>query len=336
MLDPRLNHFVAVARTGSFTAAAQSVGVTQSAVTKSVADLERQLGVALFYRTARGALLTESGRDFADRAMRLLDDAREFLEGFARKEDRFAGVLRIGVCPASLEWRLMDPLAELLVRHPSIRFEISGSSFERMVQQLRNGSIDVALGFEAAFSEWPDIRREYVPALKSTLFVRTGHPILDGKKATSADLSKYDFISPSDSRPYGAIIREIYESQGIDWRKRLHIVDYFPIVRRIVKASDAVGVVTLTHANSASFRDEFATLEYLDIFPPAPLCCAVRARWEPKPAVRAFIAAVQGNTIRAPTRRQPAPITRQSQLDKHPVGLSATARPGKKRSRRQG
>jgi DNA-binding transcriptional LysR family regulator len=325
MLDPRLNHFVAVAQTGSFTAAAQAIGVTQSAVTKSVADLERQLGVSLFYRTARGALLTESGRDFADRAMRLLDDAREFLEGSARKEDRFAGLLRIGVCPASLEWRLMDPLAELLIRHPSIRFEISGSSFERMVQQLRNGSIDVALGFEAAFSEWPDIRREPVPALKSTLFVRLGHPILTPGKATLADLSEYDFVSPSDSRPYGAIIREIYESQGIDWRKRLHLVDYFPIVKRIVKASDAVGVVTLTYAKSASFREEFAMLDHLDPFPPAPLCCAVRARWEPKPAVRAFMAAVQGDAGKRMARSAAMPRVQQSRSNKQSVRRSATS-----------
>src|ERR1700679_2316233 len=121
MLDPRLAHVVAVARCGSFTAAAQAIGVTQSAVTKGVADLERQLGYSVFHRTARGALLTEKGSEFVERAARLLDDARELLEGPSNNSDPYAGTLRIGVCPASLEWRLINPLANLLARYPSIR-----------------------------------------------------------------------------------------------------------------------------------------------------------------------------------------------------------------------
>jgi DNA-binding transcriptional LysR family regulator len=289
MLDSRLNYVVAVARTGSFTGAAQSVGVTQSAVTKSVADLERQLGAALFYRTSRGALLTETGRDFVERASRLLDDARELLDGSAKCSDAFSGLLRIGVCPASLEWRLIEPLAELLRRHSGIRFEVSGGTFERMVQQLRNGTVDVAVGFEAAFSEWPDIQRSPVPPLKSSLFVRKGHPILAQKMSSYSDLAKYTFVSPSDSRPYGAIIKGFFENQGIDWRTRLHVIDYFPIVRRIVASSDAIAVATLSYVKSPGFSREFVALDHLDSFPLAPLCCAVRARWEPKPSVRAFI-----------------------------------------------
>jgi DNA-binding transcriptional LysR family regulator len=58
-MDVRLKHAVAVAKCGSFTAAAKLIGVTQSAVTRAVADLERQLGYDLFHRTARGAFLTD-------------------------------------------------------------------------------------------------------------------------------------------------------------------------------------------------------------------------------------------------------------------------------------
>ena len=295
MLDPRLNHIVAVARCGSFTAAAQAIGVTQSAVTKGVADLERQLGYSLFYRTARGALVTEKGNDFVERATRLLDDARDLLEGSSSKSDPYAGTLRIGVCPASLEWRLIDPLARLLSRHPAIRLEISSSSFERMVPLLRNGAVDVAIGLDAAFSDWPDLRREPMPELESTLFVRKGHPLLDGGPASLADLAEYGFVSPSDSRPYGAVIRDIYESQGIEWQSRVHVIDYFPIVRRIVASSNAIGVVASSHATSPSFQRDFALLEHLVPFEPARLCCAIRARWDAKPAVRAFIRAVRAD-----------------------------------------
>ncbi len=291
MIDRRLTHVVATARYGSFTAAADHVGVTQSAVTKSIAELERQLGYAIFNRTARGVSLTEEGRVFVERATRLLEDANELLSGKAINHDPYAGVLRIGVCPASLEWLLVQPLALLLSRHPNIRLDINGSSFERMVQQLRIGGVDVALGFEAAFSEQPDFRREPLAPLRTTFFVRQGHPILSSAEVNVRELARYDLISPSDSRPYGSSIREIYESQGVDAHSRIHIIDHFPVVKNIVAKTDAIGIVAIPYTETEAFKRHFVRVHYLESFPLAPLCCAVRSRWETRPAVRAFIKA---------------------------------------------
>lgn len=300
MLDSRLNYLVAVARSGSFTAAAQVAGVTQSAITRSIADLEKEVGFAIFYRTSRGVILTEEGGDFVTRVARLLEDARDLMKGGPVGRDPYAGVLRIGVCPASLEWWLINPLVELLGKHGGIRYDISSSSFETIVQHLRSGALDVAVGFDAAFSEWSDLRREPMGSLKSALFVRKGHPLLDKPKVVARDLADYDIISPSESRPYGEIIRSIYENQGVDWHERVHRADFFPTVRRIVERSDALGIVSKTHAESAQFLDRFAILPGIDLFPEAPLCCAVRVRWQPKPATRAFISMVKRRFPSAP------------------------------------
>ncbi len=301
MTDSRLNHVVAVARAGSFTAAAASVGLTQSAITRSIADLERQIGYAIFVRTARGALLTEAGRDFAERAQKLVEDTKALLGRPQGGDDAYAGPLRIGVCPASMEFVVMEPVVKLLKRHPSARVDISGSTFERVVQQLRNGAIDLAVGFEAAFAEWPDLRRQRLANSHSALlFVRHGHPILDLKRPTIKQLARYDFVSPSDSRPFGAVIRALYEDQGLDWHKHVHVVDFFPIVRRIVSTTDSIGVVSSDFADhSAAFRSQFAILETLNLFSdPAPMCCAVRARWEARPSARALMAILEGTGIR--------------------------------------
>ncbi len=291
MIERRLVHVVATARYGSFTAASEKVGVTQSAVTKSVAELERQLGFAIFNRTARGVTLTDQGLAFVDRARRLLDDADELLRGQASSHDPYEDVLRLGVCPASLEWALLPPLDLLLARYPRIRLDVSGSSFEQMVQQLRAGNVDVAFGFDAAFSEQTDLRREQLAPLMVSFFVRIGHPLLERDCVTARDLAENDMVMASDSRPYGALMRDIYESQGIDARSRMHIVDYFPLVRNIVSKTDAIGVVTVSHAESASFKTRFRLLPYLENLTAAPLCCATRGRREIRPAVRAFIKA---------------------------------------------
>lgn len=292
-MDLRLNYVVAVARAGSITAAAESVGVTQSAITKSVASLEKQIGYSIFYRTPRGSFLTAEGRDFVDRASRLVDDTKELLQRPNEHETGYAGTLRIGVGPASLEWRLLAPLRLLLRRHPGIKFDVNGSTFERTVQLLRTGSVDVALGFDAAYADWADIHREAIQAVRSVNFVRKGHPILDRPTITARDLADFDFVSPSDGRPYGVAVRKIYEDANIEWHKHVHVVDYFPLVREIVARSNTIGVVTELFAHTTAFQADFVALEDLNLLPPSTMCCAIRKRWEPKPIVRAFIRAMK-------------------------------------------
>jgi DNA-binding transcriptional LysR family regulator len=291
MIDPRLKYVVAAVQRGSFTRAAQAIGVTQSAVTKSIGELERQIGYPIFLRTARGAILTEEGREFVDRATRLLEDAQDLLREPGAREDPYAGVLRIGVCPASLEWQLVGPVTALITRHPAIRFHISGSSFERMAQQLRGGAVDVAIGFEDAFADHSDFERQPLAPLKTTIFVRKGHPLLELTSPSAADVAQFEYVTPSESRPYGARFRDVYESQGIDSRTKIHVVDYFPLVKRIVGNSNAIGVVAIPYTQTAAFQKRFAVVDVVSRFPHAPLCCAIRAKREPKLAVRAFISA---------------------------------------------
>ena len=290
MLNRSIHYAVAAARHGSFTAAAEKVGVSQSAITKSIGELEQRLGYQVFNRTARGTVLTEDGRAFVDRAARLMDDIDELI-GTALRKHPFAGPLRVGVCPASLEWLLLKPLTSLMNRHPQLRVDVSGSSFERMAQQLRNGSVDVALGFEDAFKEQVDFRRETLAPLRTGYFARIGHPLLDRAAASQADLATFDFVTPTVSQPYGADIRDIFESQGLHPASHIHTVDYFPLVQSIVAQSDAIGVVSLAYAATSTFTRRFRLISLDRPIPPSPLCCATRTRWEPAPAVRAFVQA---------------------------------------------
>jgi DNA-binding transcriptional LysR family regulator len=293
VLDARLKYAVAAAQAGSFTAAAQNVGITQSALTRSVADLELEVGFAIFHRAGRGITLTEQGAEFVERAARLLEDARDLLGSGQKRRDPYAGAFRVGVGPASLEWYVTDSLVGLLKRRPTVRLEVSGSNFERIVQQLRNGALDLAVGFDVAFAAWPDLRREVVGELKSSLFVRLGHPLAVLASVTSAELAQYELVSPSVSRPYEQVFHSFYEDHGIDWRDRLHIIDYFPAVMEIVASTDAIGVVDHSYAKKRAFLRRFTTLADVDLAPVAKVCAAVRAKWEPKPAAKAFISALK-------------------------------------------
>lgn len=293
MLDRQLTHVVAVARTGSFTEAAKRIGITQSGITRSIADLERDLGFALFFRTARGAMLTEQGRDFVERAGQLLEDARTLLSSGREQGDPFARTIRIGVCPSSLEWRLADPLADLLSRHPTTRFQVVGSSLERLAQLLRSGGVDVAVGLEDAFVEWSDIKRERISEVRGVLFVRKHHPLLSGAKVSRAELADFDCVLPSDSRPFSNVLLGLYDEAGVPRQRRLHVTDSVAIAKRLVATSDAFALTSEEALNSAGFALEFDRLPVEDLPLVFPLCCATRLRWELSRPVLAFLHAMK-------------------------------------------
>ncbi|HET8613188.1 MAG TPA: substrate-binding domain-containing protein [Sphingomonas sp.] len=151
----------------------------------------------------------------------------------------------------------------------------------------------MVLGLGDAFAEWPDFTQHPLWELKAVLFGRKGHPLLAETPITRDKVARYEIVSPSESRPYGALIRSLYDGQGIDWRKRVHIIDYFPVVGRLVESSDALGVVAASYANTSTFRKRFQAIEGFSLWGPAHICYATRARSEPGPITRAFIAAMR-------------------------------------------
>lgn len=300
MLDVRLNYIVAVSREGSFTGAAKAIGVTQPAVTKSIADLEREIGYAIFYRTPGGAVPTEHGKSFIERAARLLEDARDLLRNPVQAGDAYATTLRVGVSPASMEWQIVEAIEMLLTRHAAIRLETTGGSFERIVHQLRNGAIDIAVGLDEAYAGWPELERKQIGMLESDLFVRKDHPLAERSALLAGDLAVFDFVTQPESKPYGDIIRGFYDAAGERWRHRMHIVDYFPTAARIVRTTDAIGMVQRAYTRTASFKRYFVPLNIDEaIFPPSRLCCAYRQHRDFTPSMRAFVAALRhGNDRR--------------------------------------
>lgn len=123
--SPVLRAFVLIARHGSFTRAGREIGVTASALSQTMAQFERQLGVRLLARTTRRVGLTEAGREFLERiapALGLIDDAVDSARQYG---DRPAGTLRITTAMASL---MAPHVAAFIAAYPEITLEINADS----------------------------------------------------------------------------------------------------------------------------------------------------------------------------------------------------------------
>ncbi|MFE1603273.1 LysR family transcriptional regulator [Methylobacterium sp. ID0610] len=141
----RLTGIIAFARSaslGSYTAAARSLGISPSAVSKSVQRLEQRLGLSLFTRTTRSLTLTPEGRDLHERALRLLREAEEIEQAAVAARSEPTGTLRI-TAPFPIGVHLLAPaLPSFRERHPKLSVDLSLA--DRFTDLIEEG-IDVAI-----------------------------------------------------------------------------------------------------------------------------------------------------------------------------------------------
>jgi LysR family transcriptional regulator, benzoate and cis,cis-muconate-responsive activator of ben and cat genes len=192
-----LRYFVAVAEDENMGRAAARLRVAQSALSRQLRDLERELGVQLFERLSRGIRLTEPGHVFLDHARRTLaaaDDGARAARAAAEGE-----VGRLRVAPPDFGVRaafVATALAMLRERRPRVAVELVAAPWTEHVEQLRERRIDVGFGIAGSPADYPpDVHAERVadePLAWAMLPAR--HPLAARPSLTLAELSQVPMV----------------------------------------------------------------------------------------------------------------------------------------------
>ena len=151
----QLKYFAAVAKFGHFGKAAELCSVTQPALSMQVQELEKFLGVQLLERGRSGVMLTESGKEVAQRAARVLADVRDIVDLARRRGDVLSGPLGLGVIPSVAPYILPQLLPSIRDSFPDLDLHIRESQTQTLVTELLDGQLDVLL--LALPVEHPDI-----------------------------------------------------------------------------------------------------------------------------------------------------------------------------------
>lgn len=141
----QLECFCAVARAGSFTKAAEELGIAQPSLSEQIAKLEQGLGAALFERLNRRVGLTSLGEAILGKAQALLEDAAALPEHFERARQGVRGPLRVGAIPTILPYFLAPLLKEFTTRYPDVDFHVREGTTAELVEQVLEGMLDLAL-----------------------------------------------------------------------------------------------------------------------------------------------------------------------------------------------
>jgi DNA-binding transcriptional LysR family regulator len=181
--------FVRVVETQSFTAAARALGVPKSSVSRSVAQLEQDLGVRLLHRTTRKLHLTDAGAAYYDKVSRALAGVQEATAAVSDMEGAERGAVRL-TAPVDVGVFLLGRLlARFARRHPGVRVELSLTS--RVVDLVEEG-FDLAL--RAGRLRDSSLVRRRLATLEAALFCSPGYARRRGVPQTLADLADHDAV----------------------------------------------------------------------------------------------------------------------------------------------
>lgn len=186
-----IDAFVATADAGSFTAAADRMNLTNSAVSKSVARLEARLGARLFTRTTRSLALTEAGAAFYRTCVQVLADLDEAEATLAAERLEPVGRLRIDVPAAFGRLQVLPLLLRFADEHPGLRPHVSFS--DRFVD-LADEGIDIAVRIGGP-DQWPAaLGHRYLGSERTVFCAAPAYLARRGAPASPADLPEHDAI----------------------------------------------------------------------------------------------------------------------------------------------
>lgn len=236
-----IEQFCKAAELGSFTAAAEFLGLTPATVSRSISRLENRLGVRLFSRTTRNVRLTSEGELYRQECQQALEQIAEAERTITGNQQVPSGLLRISVGTLYANYRLLPLLPRFAETYPQIDLELSISN--HLVDFVEEGfDLAIRLGI-------PEDSRLVAHPLEDApvgIFATPGYLARKGVPETLDDLAGHDciqFILPSSGRAMSWIFRD-EQGNDIDYsfRSRLRVLD------------DALGCVSWASAGGGLFQ----------------------------------------------------------------------------------
>lgn len=198
----QLRRFVTVADLGSFNKAAEALAVSQPSLSRSIQMLEHSFDVKLFERSSRGIGLTIQGEELLPHARIILTERDRALAAINTLRRRREERLTIGSEPMFAIHRLPLAISRLAVSDPHLKFTIREGNFHDMLEQVREGSLHMALGSNVPDSDLSGLVFEQLSVEGASLLMRSGHPLLKNGKLTLKDVVKTRWIVPENKVLY--------------------------------------------------------------------------------------------------------------------------------------
>lgn len=255
---PALRHFIEVAREGSFRAAAECMNVAPSAVSKQIKNLEENLEVELFRRSrGRGGLeLTEAGHILLFRCTSVVNELNIAREELQELRGLQRGHLRLGVNEVIASDLLPGILSELHSEHPNLQFTILVENTPVLLARMRDGDIDVGLGYNFPLSSDIDVLATL--QRRSFLITSPNHRLARRRKVKLEEIADELFIFPDPTLTLHQMLQDALAQSSVKVRN-IMTTNSFTLLRQMVQ--DGMGVSIVIGRFLQSARENLAFVE---------------------------------------------------------------------------
>lgn len=239
----QIRYFKAVARHGSFSAAARALGMTQPGLTKAVRRLESSLECTLFARLPRGVALTEQGQVLLRHAGLLnvqLRDAREEVQALARGA---VGVLRIGAGPSWLSRALPGIVAELAAQYPGLSFQVEAGFNRSLIEAVRTGDLDLVV---SALPDRSPAGLQAIPLTSDIISVvaRRRHPLRAKRRPQPSNTLSYSWVLPGRDVLLRLRLEALFRVAGLEPPEAKIESDSISFIAAVLRNSDMLSFAT--------------------------------------------------------------------------------------------
>ncbi len=232
-----LNHVVVLSRVLSYTRAAEQLGLTQSALSRSIQSFEQRLNVRLFDRDRSGVHLTAIGRSFAERAAAVLRETEELERSVRLSGSAEAGEVVYGMAPMPAKALLAASVSDVLASHPGLRSTVVVRRAEPLLTMLIAGEIEFFICAERQVPESAPTRADPLGWFTMSLLVRPGHPLLGAKPAAASD---YPLLLAE--RLKATTLATLGTAHPLSGPQ--HLIEDYSAAARITERSDAIWVAS--------------------------------------------------------------------------------------------
>ncbi|HET7662890.1 MAG TPA: DNA-binding transcriptional regulator OxyR [Rhodanobacteraceae bacterium] len=191
-----LRYLVALAEHRHFGHAAEACFVSQPTLSTQIRKLEDELGVKLIERTPRRALLTDAGRDIAERARSVLNEIEQIRSVARRSSDPESGTVRLGIFPTLGPYLLPHVVPMVHQRFPRLELLLVEEKTEEVLSRLREGKLDACIVALPVHDE--QLHAEFLFEEPFLLAVPQGHPLAHKKSLQLDDLSHQNLLLLED------------------------------------------------------------------------------------------------------------------------------------------
>jgi len=282
----QLRLFLAVAEHGGMTRAAEAVFVSQPAVSASVAELERQLGVPLLEHVGRRVVLTEAGRSLADYARRIFTLAAEARRAMDETRGLAWGSLAVGASTTIGIYLLPAVMGDYHARYPAITLTLIIENTDLVLERLRVGALDLAL-VEGPVSG-DDVIVEPYREDELVLVTAPAHPLALRGSATAADLAAVPFLMRERGSGTREIVEASLQAHGVAWIAAMEL-GHTEAIKHGVAAGLGVSILSVLTVQREIADGTLALVRMADLTVTRTLWLVQRREARLSSAARAFL-----------------------------------------------